>query len=143
MRAAGDFDFSRSIPDIELPDTDSEENEMSEYEKRADDKINKTAEKYEPDSIELDIGSYRPIVKDRVWYISKTDVDLVAIGCYILGTGGGGTPYPNMVRLHQILKQGGVVRVISPDDLKDDALVGGGGGMGSPSVSFEKLQADE
>ncbi|KAH8808658.1 hypothetical protein F5884DRAFT_675835 [Xylogone sp. PMI_703] len=144
VRAAGDFDFSRSIPDISLPETDKEEkNKMSEYEKKADLKPEKFLEQSENDPIEIDITSYRPNVKDRVWYVSKTDVDLISIGCYILGTGGGGTPYSHMVRLHEILKEGGVVRVINPHDLKDDALVGGGGGAGSPTVSIEKLQGDE
>ena len=48
-----------------------------------------------------------------------------------------------MLRLREILRTGGIVRVIHPDDLKDDDMVGSGGGAGSPTVSMEKLQGDE
>jgi DUF917 family protein len=91
----------------------------------------------------LDIEAYRPTVKDRVWYISETDVDWIAIGCYILGTGGGGSPYSSKIRLRQMLRDGAVVRVMNPRDLADDASVGCGGGVGSPTVGIEKLQGDE
>jgi len=41
------------------------------------------------------------------------------------------------------MRRGGVVRVVSPDDLKDEDLVACGGGKGSPTVSMEKLPGDE
>ena len=92
---------------------------------------------------EIDIPCYKPNVQGRQWIISDTDLSWISIGCYILGTGGGGSPYGHMLRLREIMKSGGVVRVISPDDLKDDDLVGCGGGKGSPTVSHEKLAGDE
>ena len=58
-------------------------------------------------------------------------------------TGGGGSPYGHMLRLREIMRNGGVVRVISPDDLQDDDLVACGGGKGSPTVGIEKLAGDE
>lgn len=82
-------------------------------------------------------------MRERVWYISETDVDWISIGCYILGTGGGGSPYPSMIRLREDLRRGAIVKVISPQDLKDDDSVGGGGGIGSPTVSIEKLAGNE
>lgn len=77
-----------------------------------------------------------------MWYISETDVEWISIGCYILGTGGGGSPYAHMVRLRQMIRDGAVVRVVSPTALDDDARVGCGGGVGSPTVGIEKLQGD-
>lgn len=31
------------------------------------------------------IRSYRPAIKDRVWYLSEPDLEWIADGCYILG----------------------------------------------------------
>jgi hypothetical protein len=72
---------------------------------------------------EVDIVSYKPNVEGREWIISDTDLSWISTGCYILGTGGGGSPYGHMLRLREIMNEGGVVRVISPDDLHDDDLV--------------------
>jgi hypothetical protein len=94
-------------------------------------------------TLDIDIGAYKPKVADREWWISETDLDWITIGCYILGTGGGGSPYSTMLRVRGILRSGGTVRVVSPDDLKDEDLVGSGGGAGSPTVGIEKLSADE
>ena len=88
----------------------------------------------------VDIDAYRPEVRDRVWYISETDLDWMTTGCYILGTGGGGSPYAPMLRLRRMLRAGDVVRVVDPRDLADDALVGSGSGAGSPTVGIEKLE---
>lgn len=92
---------------------------------------------------EVDILTYKPEVRDRVWYISETDLEWISIGCYILGTGGGGSPYSHMVRLRSELRKGAIVRVTNPHDLKDDDQVGCGGGVGSPTVGIEKLSGDE
>jgi len=91
----------------------------------------------------VDIAAYRPTIKGREWLISEVDMDWISTGCYILGTGGGGSPYSSMLRLRSILRKGGIVKVIDPNDLKDDDLVGCGGGAGSPTVGIEKLQGDE
>ena len=42
-----------------------------------------------------------------------------------------------------MLRRGAVVRVVSPDDLPDEAAVGCGGGVGSPTVGIEKLAGDQ
>ena len=96
-----------------------------------------------PELQEVDIPTYVPTVRDRVWYISETDLSWISTGCYILGTGGGGSPYANMILLRQLLRAGAVVRVVNPRDVADSAAVGCGCGAGSPTVSIEKLQGDE
>lgn len=114
---------------------------MDEYEKSAKEAPNE--KKTKPQSRdEIDIATYRPNVKNRVWYISETDLAWISTGCYILGTGGGGSPYPFMIQLRQQLRSGAVVRVVSPVDLPDDAQIGCGGGAGSPTVGIEKLAGD-
>lgn len=97
--------------------------------------------RHEP--LEVDIPTYVPTVRDRVWYINETDLSWISTGCYILGTGGGGSPYAHMILLRQLLRAGAVVRVVNPRDVTDSAAVGCGCGAGSPTVSIEKLQGDE
>lgn len=92
---------------------------------------------------DFDILSYRPDVRNRTWYVSERDVSWIATGCYILGTGGGGSPYGLMIRLRTQLRNGSIIRVVNPEDLPDDARVGCGGGAGSPTVAIEKLAGDE
>ena len=144
VRAAGDFDLSRVDND-----------EAAEYQQQDEDAVVESseserataqsdgAEKHTTARPDFDIMSYRPTIKGREWIISETDLDWITIGCYILGTGGGGSPYSSMLRLREILRAGGIVRVINPNDLKDDDVVGCGGGSGSPTVGIEKLQGDQ
>ncbi|KAI6093664.1 DUF917-domain-containing protein [Hypoxylon rubiginosum] len=141
VRAAGDLDYSRTdFATLHFGDSSEAEVQMDEYEKTARRAEKKT--KPEPKE-EVDIDSYRPTVKDRVWYINEIDLDWITIGCYILGTGGGGSPYQYMLKLREMLRRGDVVRVVSPDDLPDDAAVATTGHAGSPTVGIEKLGGDE
>ena len=71
-------------------------------------------------SVTVDIASYKPYIQGREWIISETDLSWITTGCYILGTGGGGSPYGYMLRLLQLMRNGRVVRVISPDDMHHD-----------------------
>ena len=136
VRAAGDFDYSRTLADSGVPEAPDEHEAVKQHNKPA-------KGRGEQQKTEVDIATYRPDVRDRTWYISETDLEWITIGCYILGTGGGGSPYSSMIRLRQMLRSGAVVRVVNPVDLADDALVGCGGGAGSPTVGIEKLSGDE
>lgn len=152
VRAAGEFDFSRTgdvalLPESKGDDYD-ESNDMEQYEKAASTSISNitsgsSTKPKIPEPAQVDLDTYRPKVQNRIWYISETDLAFITTGCYILGTGGGGSPYSHMVRLRSMLRAGDVVRVISPSDLHDTDRVGCGGGMGSPTVGIEKLQGDE
>ncbi|KAI4677758.1 uncharacterized protein J4E84_009078 [Alternaria hordeiaustralica] len=146
VRAAGDFDFSRAGDFIDLNVTQEGVNVESGSKGTGDAIAAPSTEKASGEAdaaLEVDIVAYKPKVVNREWWISETDLDWITIGCYILGTGGGGSPYSTMLRVRGILRSGGKVRVVSPDDLKDDARVGSGGGAGSPTVGIEKLSADE
>lgn len=57
----------------------------------------------------------------------------------MLGTGGGGDPYYNLIAIRQLYRQGSTVRVIEPDDLADDALVAVVSFQGAPLVNAERL----
>ncbi len=74
-----------------------------------------------------------------MWEITEPDLMPIALGAAVLGTGGGGNPYLGYLRLRQIFADGARVTVIDPEELSDDALLVGVGGMGSPVVSYEKI----
>jgi DUF917 family protein len=73
------------------------------------------------------------------WDLTRADIEQIAIGAGILGTGGGGNPYRGMIRAIGQLEQGRTLRVVRMDELPDDALVVPMGGMGAPTVGLEKL----
>ncbi|KPI35589.1 uncharacterized protein AB675_4770 [Cyphellophora attinorum] len=94
-------------------------------------------------SLNVDLNTYRPEVKGDTWIISPVDVELIACGAGILGTGGGGSSYNVALQtLAQLQKHGmGRIRVVSPESLPDDAVVVEGAGYGAPSVSNERLSS--
>lgn len=70
---------------------------------------------------------------------SPDDIDPLAIGAWILGTGGGGSPYIAQLNLRKLYEQGKRVRIIQPEDLDDDQMVGVVSNMGAPLVGLERL----
>lgn len=96
-----------------------------------------------PTTATLDLETYRPhVTENGVWVLSEVDVRFLAIGCYILGTGGGGSPYAAYLHLRQLLADGETVTVVSTDDLKDDDQMPSVGGVGTPAVSIERPGGD-
>ncbi len=76
--------------------------------------------------------------------IEAKDLEDIATGGAILGTGGGGDPYVGKLMAQQAIKQYGPVNLIDVDQLADDALVVPVAMMGAPTVMTEKLpQGDE
>ncbi|KAM0248857.1 hypothetical protein ACHAQJ_009289 [Trichoderma viride] len=97
----------------------------------------------------VDINTYKPrIILDpktgsKTWMVSTTDLEWLAEGCYVLGCGGGGSPYPEMLKLRQHIQQGHELRIIDTESLKSDARIYWAGNMGSPAVPAERLSASE
>lgn len=91
--------------------------------------------------LDVDLIEYRPEVRNGVWTISPVDVELIASGTGILGTGGGGSPYLMALYTLDILRREGKgkIRVIKPESLDDNRLCVFGSGYGAPSVSNERL----
>jgi hypothetical protein len=117
----------------------SEEAEEGEKKKKpAPSSVHKSLTK---PSLDIDILSYRPEVRGEVWYLSEVDLEFIACGTGLLGTGGGGSSYLAYLMSLDALKKGGKgsMRVISPQSLKDDDLVAFGSWYGAPSVSGERL----
>lgn len=72
--------------------------------------------------------------------VSLEDVEALAIGAGILGTGGGGNTYLAKVSLAREFRlRGTACPIIDVDELSDHALVCAISGMGAPTVGIEKL----
>lgn len=76
--------------------------------------------------------------------IDVDDMEDIAIGGAMLGTGGGGDPYVGKLMAQQAIRAHGPVRLMDVMGLDDDALVVPVCMMGAPTVMTEKLpQGDE
>lgn len=84
-------------------------------------------------------SSYRPDIRNGVWYLSSTDIHYISEGTGILGCGGGGSPYRSTVRALSLLKQGKQIRVVPMESVADDEKVLNVAFIGSPVASAEKL----
>ncbi|KAF8957579.1 DUF917-domain-containing protein [Flammula alnicola] len=91
----------------------------------------------------IDYTTYRPNIVGKEWILSETDLFFIMEGCGILGTGGGGSPYPAYLICRQILRDGCSIRIIDHTSLNDDDVVARGGFMGSPSVGSERIRSGE
>jgi uncharacterized protein len=79
-----------------------------------------------------------------MWEVTLDDTLALALGAGVLGTGGGGNTYVGRIWLERELRLSGrCCQIIEADDLADDALTVGIGGMGAPTVGVEKLDARE
>src|SRR3981081_3476494 len=71
--------------------------------------------------------------------ITLDDIESLAVGAWILGTGGGGSPYLGLLNLRQLYARGHRVQLMSPLDLDDDDRVAVVSNMGAPLVGQERL----
>ena len=74
--------------------------------------------------------------------ITESDIDEIALGAAVLGTGGGGDPHVGSLIAKRLIRLHGPVRLIDVDDLEDRDFVVPIGGIGAPSVSVERIQAE-
>lgn len=71
--------------------------------------------------------------------LSTEDIEALAVGAWILGTGGGGSPYHALLNLRQLYADGTRVDLIDIDELRDDDAVAVVSVMGAPLVILERL----
>ena len=67
------------------------------------------------------------------------EIDPLAVGAWILGTGGGGSPYLAQLNLQRLYEEGARCQLMDPADLADDDLVAVVSKMGAPLVGQERL----
>ncbi len=70
--------------------------------------------------------------------LTPSDINDLARGAGILGSGGGGNPEMGRLMALNALKMGYTISMIAREDLPDDAFVVDYGGVGSPEVSYER-----
>lgn len=71
--------------------------------------------------------------------ITLDDIESLAVGAWILGTGGGGSPYLGLLNMRQLYAEGFGVRLMPAADLADDDWVAPVSNMGAPLVGQERL----
>src|SRR6266481_5266410 len=71
--------------------------------------------------------------------VSAAEIESLAIGAWILGTGGGGSPYLALLNMRKLYREGVVVSLLDPMDLPDEARVAVVSNMGAPLVGQERL----
>src|SRR5213083_722294 len=65
--------------------------------------------------------------------VSAEEIESLAIGAWILGTGGGGSPYLALLNMRALYRDGARVSLMDPLDLADVS------NMGAPLVGQERL----
>jgi DUF917 family protein len=71
--------------------------------------------------------------------LAEADIEDIAVGATVLGTGGGGDPYLGKLMAINAIKQKGPVKLLSLKEIPDDALIVSVAMMGSPVILLEKL----
>lgn len=70
----------------------------------------------------------------------EENIESLATGAWILGTGGGGNPYLSTLNLRRLYAEGARVQVMDAADLADEDMVAVVSGMGAPLVGQERLK---
>jgi DUF917 family protein len=71
--------------------------------------------------------------------LALEDIEALAVGAWILGTGGGGSPYLGLLNMRRLYAQGGRVELISPLNLADEDWVAVVSNIGAPLIGQERL----
>ncbi len=72
-------------------------------------------------------------------HLSLEDIESLAVGAWILGTGGGGSPYLGLLNMRQLYAHGKRIRLMPPEALNDGDLVAVVSNQGAPLVGQERL----
>jgi hypothetical protein len=71
--------------------------------------------------------------------LTEENIEDLALGAAVLGTGGGGDPYIGQLMAIAAIRKHGPVRLLSLDEIGDDELVVPAAMMGAPTVMVEKM----
>ena len=58
-----------------------------------------------------------------MWEANEDNLESIAVGAGILGTGGGGNPYIGQLRARQAIRERGPVTVLDAEELPEDSQV--------------------
>src|SRR5690625_7539500 len=76
-------------------------------------------------------------------WLQEEDIENIATGAAVLGTGGGGDPYIGKLMAINAIRKYGPVKVVTVNELNDGDFILPASGMGSPSVLVEKIPSFE
>lgn len=84
---------------------------------------------------------YRPAPRQVGLLFRKEDIDSLALGSAVLGSGGGGNPYIGALLLRRAMESASVTQVeITPfDEVDESDFLICSAGMGSPAIGIEKI----
>src|SRR5271166_2240235 len=71
--------------------------------------------------------------------LALDDIEALAVGAWILGTGGGGSPYLGLLNMRRLYAEGHRIELMSPFDLGDEDWVAVVSNMGAPLIGQERL----
>lgn len=71
--------------------------------------------------------------------ITEQNINDLALGAAVLGTGGGGDPYIGRLLAIQAIRKYGPVKMLSLDEVGDDDMIVPAAMMGAPTVMVEKI----
>lgn len=143
---ANTFEFNiKTIADVDYTRVSTEKKSVVTTETVSEEvsKNTKVANEIE-EPAEVDHANYKPFInEDRQWIISETDLEYLRIGCYIVGSGGGGNPYSFFLQARNQLRKGEKLVVVSVEDahkyVKGEGSIAPVCYAGSPTVSHEQL----
>lgn len=75
--------------------------------------------------------------------IGQTEIEEIALGAAVLGTGGGGDPFIGKLLALDAVAKYGPVEMIQPEEVDDEGLVIPPALMGAPTVMVEKIPSGE
>ncbi|MDQ0160444.1 DUF917 domain-containing protein [Alkalibacillus salilacus] len=76
-------------------------------------------------------------------YLGKQEIEDIAIGAALLGTGGGGDPYIGKLMALQAIEEHGPIKLLDPEEVPDEAVIVPSAMMGAPTVMVEKIPSGE
>jgi len=71
--------------------------------------------------------------------LSIEDIEALSVGAWVLGTGGGGSPYLGLLNMRQLYAEGARIQLMPVETLADDDLIAVVSNMGAPLVGQERL----
>lgn len=71
----------------------------------------------------LDVEGYRPDIKNGVWTVSETDIELLIAGTGVLGVGCIGEATNQLLSLRACLREGRKIRIVSCSSVADNDVI--------------------
>jgi hypothetical protein len=75
--------------------------------------------------------------------VTAQDIEDLAVGAAIFGTGGGGDPYVGKMMALGAIRKHGDVTLLDPDEVADDAFIVPTAMMGAPTIMLERVPSGD